>query len=54
MNIRVTNNPVLITLPVSLDMPIGGCTPPYIIKLTNTPFQEISISYTYDNAAYGE
>jgi hypothetical protein len=54
MNIRVTNNPVLITLPTSLDMPKGGCTAPYIIKLTNTPFQDISISYTYDNSAYGE
>lgn len=35
-------------------MPKGGCTPPVIIKLTNTPFQDISISYTYDNSVYGE
>jgi|688.fasta_scaffold571668_1 hypothetical protein len=54
MNIRVTNNPVTITLPSSLTLPKGGCTNPFLIFLSNPPFQDLTISYTFDNALYSQ
>lgn len=54
MNIRITNNPVPIVLPTTLTMPLGGCTIPTIIKLTNLPFSDVIITYTFDNIAYSE
>jgi len=54
MNIKVTNTPVTITLPTSLDLPQGGCTEPFLIKLTNPPFSDIAITYTFDNSVYSE
>lgn len=52
MNINVTNNPVQITLPTSLIMSKGGCTNPFLISLTNPPFSDITITYTFDNNLY--
>ena len=52
MNINVTNNPIQITLPSSLVMAKGGCTNPFLISLTNPPFSDITITYTFDNNLY--
>jgi hypothetical protein len=54
MNIMVTNTPVLITLPASLNMPLGGCTNPFNILLTNPPFLDLTISYIFDNTLYSQ
>lgn len=54
MNIRVTNNPVTITLPSTLTLPKGGCTNPFLILLSNPPFQDLTISYTFNNALYSQ
>lgn len=54
MNIQVTNSPVLITLPSSLTLPQGGCTKPFLLKLTNPPFEGVTISYVFDNTLYSE
>lgn len=54
MNIQITNTPLSITLPSSIQMPQGGCTSPFFITLTSPPFQDLTISYTFDNALYSE
>ena len=52
MNIKVTNTPVVITIPSSLTLPQGGCTDPYLISLANPPFTDMTISYVFDNSLY--
>jgi hypothetical protein len=54
MNIKVTNTKVPITLPASLSMGKGGCTNPFLILLSNAPFQDLTISYTFDNSLYSQ
>ena len=54
MNIQVTNTPVSITLPSTLTLPQGGCTDPFLITLTNPPFSDMSITYSFDNSVYSE
>lgn len=54
MNIQVTNIPIPINIPTSFTMPKGGCTDPFLISLTNAPFEDLVISYTYDNSLYSE
>ena len=54
MNIDVTNNPISITLPTSVNLPLGGCSNPFIISLTNPPFNDLTITYTFNNALYSE
>lgn len=54
MNIKVTNDPVPITLPSTLNLPKGGCTNPFLISLTNPPFLDLTISYTFDNTLYSQ
>ena len=54
MNIQVTNNPIPIIFPASLTMPKGECTDPFLISLTNAPFADLVLSYTYDNSLYSE
>lgn len=53
-NIRVTNVPVKITMPQSIDIPLGGCSEPYIITLPNQPYIDVGIAFNYDNRAYDE
>jgi hypothetical protein len=52
MNILVTNTPISITLPASLNLPLGGCSNPFVISLTNPPFNDLTISYSFNNALY--
>lgn len=54
MNVMVVNTPVAITLPASLNMPLGGCTNPFSMLLSNPPFQDVSISYTFNNTLYSQ
>ena len=54
MNIMVTNTPAPITLPTSLNMPLGGCTNPFNIILPNPPFLDLTISYTFNNTQYSQ
>lgn len=54
MNIAVTNDPIPITLPSSIVMPLGGCTNPFLIKLTNPPYNDLSITFTFNNSLYSE
>lgn len=54
MNIVVTNNPIVITLPSSVNLPLGGCSNPFIISLNNPPFNDLTITYTFDNVLYSE
>jgi hypothetical protein len=54
MNIEVTNNPVQITLLTTLVMPKGGCTNPFLILLSNPPFADMTITYSFDNNVYSQ
>jgi hypothetical protein len=54
MNIQVTNNPVPITLPTSITIPKGGCTNPFLILLSNPPFDDLTITYSFDNTLYSQ
>ena len=54
MNIIVTNSPVPIVVPSSLTLPLGGCTSPFIINLSNPPFSDLTISYSFNNSLYSE
>lgn len=54
MNVEVTNIPVPITIPSSITVPQGGCSNPYLIKLTNPPFMDLTITYDFDNTLYSE
>jgi len=54
MNIQVTNNPIIITIPSSVALPLGGCSNPFVINLANPPFSDLTISYSFNNSAYSE
>lgn len=51
-NIRITNTPVQILIPTSINLPIGGCSSPIIIKLSNPPLLDMTINFNYDNSIY--
>ena len=53
-NIKVTNIPVTVTVPSSIDIPIGGCSEPVVIDVVHPPFNDMTITFNYDNAAYEE
>ena len=52
MNIQVTNAPILINLPASVNLPLGGCSNPFFISLSNPPFSDVSITYAFNNTLY--
>lgn len=52
MNIQVTNNPIPIVIPSSVNLPLGGCSNPFIINLSSPPFSDLTISYTFNNTLY--
>ena len=51
-NIRVTNVPKPITVPASINVPIGGCSIPVDIVLLNAPYDDLMITFNYDNSVY--
>ena len=42
----------MITLPAAVDMPLGGCSKPFLIQLTNPPFLDVALTFTFDNTLY--
>lgn len=50
----ITNTPVPITIPTTINLPKGGCSPPLVIKLTNPPVIDMSITFNYNNSQYDE
>jgi len=50
----VTNTPIQITLPTSIDLPVGGCSRPFLVFLTNPPTVDLSVTFTYDNFVYSQ
>jgi hypothetical protein len=53
-NIKVTNKQIEIATLSTISVPLGGCSEPYVIKLTNPPFTELIINFNYDNFKYDE
>jgi hypothetical protein len=35
-------------------MPKGGCTNPFLVLLSNPPFQDLTITFTFDNKLYSQ
>ncbi len=48
----VTNVPITISIPSIVNVPLGGCSVPYSIALSNPPYSDISISFQYDTRLY--
>lgn len=53
-NIRVTNNPVLVTIPSTINIPAGGCSTPFTIDIGNAPLNDVLINFNYNNQVYNE
>ena len=53
-NINVTNLPRPITVPSSINVPVGGCSEPVILDSVYPPFTDMSITFNYDNSLYDE
>lgn len=51
-NIKVTNNPVLVTIPSVINIPIGGCSTPVTIDIVNNPLNDVTINFNYNNRIY--
>lgn len=51
-NIMVTNTPVTIIIPTSINIPIGGCSTPFTIDITNPPILDVDITFSYNNIMY--
>lgn len=50
----MTNIPVTITVPSTINVPLGGCSEPVIIDCVNPPYNDMTITFNYDNAVYDE
>ena len=46
--VEVTNTPITITVPSTLDVPLGGCSTPQLIELSNPPFSDLKMNFEYD------
>lgn len=53
-NIRVKNTPVNIMIPSTINLPVGGCSNPFLVLLPNLPMNDVTISFTYNNLLYGQ
>ena len=51
-NIKVTNIPVPIIIPGTINVPQGGCSIPYLLNLLNPPFNDVMVTFNYDNSQY--
>lgn len=51
-NIRITNNPILINVVSSINVPKGGCSLPVSVVLLNPPYNDVSINFVYNNSVY--
>ena len=50
--VLVNNEPIEISIPSLIEVPIGGCSIPYEIVLTNPPYSDISLDFEYDTDLY--
>ena len=53
-NIKITNTPVSVDIPTSIDVPIGGCSKPITVDIKNSPFNDVGVSFNYNNSKYRE
>ena len=47
-SVIVNSIPITITFPTSFTVPLGGCSMPVVISLTNPPYSFININYQYN------
>jgi isocitrate dehydrogenase len=45
---------VSVTIPASINVPIGGCSIPFIVDLQNNPVYDVSVIFNYANNIYNE
>ena len=50
--VLVSNVPITITLPTTIDVPEGGCSIPYEIVLANSPYSDLNLNFEYDTTLY--
>lgn len=43
--VLVSNLPISISIPSSINVPLGGCSVPYEIVLTNSPYSDVQLSF---------
>ena len=46
--IQVTSLPITIAFPTSFNVPLGGCSMPVAVQLTNPPYSYITVYYEYN------
>lgn len=51
-NIRITNNQIQITVPSTINVPLGGCSLPIKVTLDNPPYNDVSVNFVYNNSLY--
>lgn len=50
--VMVSNHPIPIFIPATFNVPLGGCSVPYRVKLSNSPYSDVKISFEYDTILY--
>lgn len=50
--VLVSNTPIVITMPATFNVPLGGCSVPYLITLSNSPYSDVNIAFQYDTRLY--
>lgn len=50
--VDISNVPVQITVPSTIDVPKGGCSVPYEIVLSNLPYSDININFEFDTELF--
>ena len=48
--VQVTSVPITIAFPTSFSVPLGGCSMPIAVELTNPPFSYITVYYEYNTS----
>lgn len=48
----VSNRPIPVFIPSSFTVPLGGCSVPYRVTLSNSPYSDVKISFQYDTILY--
>ncbi|KAL4481634.1 hypothetical protein ABPG74_007723 [Tetrahymena malaccensis] len=52
--IFVISQPIQIVTPTSINVPYGGCSLPYQVQISSTPYSDVDISIQYDYTTYPE
>jgi hypothetical protein len=48
--VQVTSLPITIAFPASFNVPLGGCSMPVVVSLTNAPYSYITVYYEYNTS----